>query len=132
MECKRYPGAPSAVCKARAVEKGVPLYCHMIDIARNSKVVLPPLAFNMIISGSHVGNKLAMQGFMIFPVCVSSFHKAITLEHTFTTTQTTSLRRNIGKIPYKYVVENVGNEGRFASNVLELLELLELLKNATE
>lgn len=55
----------------------MPLYCHMIDIARNSKVVLPPLAFNMISSGSHVGNKLAMQGFMIFPVCVSSFHKAM-------------------------------------------------------
>jgi hypothetical protein len=30
-----------AVCKAGAVEKGVPLYRHIADLAGNSEVILP-------------------------------------------------------------------------------------------
>ncbi|GFH26655.1 uncharacterized protein HaLaN_24834, partial [Haematococcus lacustris] len=57
-----------AVCKAGAAEKGVPLYKHIADLAGNSKLYLPVPSFNIINGGSHAGNALAMQEFMILPV----------------------------------------------------------------
>merc|ERR1712180_328252 len=56
-----------ACCKAGAAEKGVPLYRHIGDLCGNLEVVLPVPAFNVINGGSHAGNKLAMQEFMILP-----------------------------------------------------------------
>jgi len=55
-------GVSLAVCKAGAVEKGVPLYRHIADLAGNPEVILPVPAFNVINGGS------AMQEFMILPV----------------------------------------------------------------
>lgn len=60
-------GVSLAVCKAGAAKKGVPLYQHIADLAGNKKIVLPVPAFNVINGGSHAGNKLAMQEFMILP-----------------------------------------------------------------
>nr|KAF6443642.1 enolase 1 [Molossus molossus] len=48
-------GVSLAVCKAGAVEKGVPLYRHIADLAGNAEVVLPVPAFNVINGGSHAG-----------------------------------------------------------------------------
>ena len=56
-----------AVCKAGASQKGVPLYRHIADLAGNSDVILPVPAFNVTNGGTHAGNKLAMQEFMILP-----------------------------------------------------------------
>lgn len=47
--------------------QGVPLYRHIADLAGNKDVILPVPAFNVINGGSHAGNKLAMQEFMILP-----------------------------------------------------------------
>ena len=47
--------------------QGVPLYKHLADIAGNSELILPCPAFNVINGGSHAGNKLAMQEFMLLP-----------------------------------------------------------------
>uniref|UniRef100_V5IFE2 Enolase n=1 Tax=Ixodes ricinus TaxID=34613 RepID=V5IFE2_IXORI len=58
-------GVSLAVCRAGAAQKGVPVYRHIADLAGNSKVILPVPAFNVINGGSHAGNKLAMQEFMI-------------------------------------------------------------------
>ena len=60
-------GVSLAVCKAGAAHKGVPLYRHIADLAGNKDVVLPVPALNVINGGSHAGNKLAMQEFMILP-----------------------------------------------------------------
>ena len=60
-------GVSLAVCKAGAAHKGVPLYRHIADLAGNSELILPVPAFNVINGGSHAGNKLAMQEFMILP-----------------------------------------------------------------
>ena len=60
-------GVSLAACKAGAVHKGVPLYRHIADLAGTKKVVLPVPAFNVINGGSHAGNKLAMQEFMLLP-----------------------------------------------------------------
>merc|ERR1719244_774440 len=70
-------GVSLAVCKAGAAEKGVPLYRHIADLAGHKEVILPVPAFNVINGGSHAGNKLAMQEFMILPVGASNFHDAM-------------------------------------------------------
>uniref|UniRef100_A0A8C6WDQ1 Enolase n=1 Tax=Nannospalax galili TaxID=1026970 RepID=A0A8C6WDQ1_NANGA len=98
-----------AVCKAGAVEK----------------VILPVPAFSMINGGSHAGNKLAMQDFMILPMGASSFQEAMSIgaevDHNL---------ENVIKEKYGKDVTNVGDEGGFAPNILENKEGLELLKNA--
>jgi enolase len=66
-----------AVCKAGAAEKGVPLYQHIADLSGNTKLVLPVPAFNIINGGSHAGNKLAMQEFMILPTGAATFSEAL-------------------------------------------------------
>ena len=67
-----------AVCKAGAAAKGMPLYKHIAELAGNptDKMYMPVPAFNIINGGSHAGNKLAMQEFMILPVGASTFTEA--------------------------------------------------------
>ena len=45
----------------------MPLYRHIADLAGNSRLILPVPAFNIINGGTHAGNRLAMQEFMILP-----------------------------------------------------------------
>lgn len=66
-----------AVCKAGAAAKGKPLYQHIAELAGNPQVMLPVPAFNIINGGTHAGNALAMQEFMILPVGASSFKEAM-------------------------------------------------------
>uniref|UniRef100_A0AAA9S6H6 phosphopyruvate hydratase n=1 Tax=Bos taurus TaxID=9913 RepID=A0AAA9S6H6_BOVIN len=101
-------GVSLAVCKAGAVEKGVPLYRHIADLAGNAEVILPVPAFNVINGGSHAGNKLAMR------IGAEVYHNL----------------KNVIKEKYGKDATNVGDEGGFAPNILENKEALELLKNA--
>ena len=70
-------GVSLAVCKAGAAKKGLPLYRHIAELAGNDDVILPVPAFNVINGGSHAGNKLAMQEFMILPVGAKNFKEAM-------------------------------------------------------
>ena len=67
-----------AACKAGAASKGMPLYKHIAELAGNptDKFHMPVPSFNIINGGTHAGNKLAMQEFMIMPVGASSFTEA--------------------------------------------------------
>ena len=71
-------GDAAGVAKAGAAAKGVPLYKHIANLADNptDKMYMPVPSFNIINGGSHAGNKLAMQEFMILPVGASSFSEA--------------------------------------------------------
>ena len=40
---------------------------HIAELAGTPEIILPVPAFNVINGGSHAGNKLAMQEFMILP-----------------------------------------------------------------
>ncbi|EPQ16255.1 Alpha-enolase [Myotis brandtii] len=111
-------GVSLAVCKAGAVERGVPLYCRIADLAGNTEVILPVLALNVINGGSHAGNKLAMQEFMILP---GSYGHGAEIYYTL---------KNVIKEKYGKDATNEGEEGGFAPNILENKEALELLKNA--
>ncbi|KAL4670067.1 hypothetical protein H8959_008621 [Pygathrix nigripes] len=118
-------GVSLAVCKAGAVEKGVPLYRHIADLAGNSEVILPVPAFNVINGGSHAGNKLAMQEFMILPVGAANFREAMRIG-----AEVYHKLKNVIKEKYGKDATNVGDEGGFAPNILENKEGLELLKTA--
>uniref|UniRef100_A0A4W4F8J1 phosphopyruvate hydratase n=1 Tax=Electrophorus electricus TaxID=8005 RepID=A0A4W4F8J1_ELEEL len=118
-------GVSLAVCKAGAAEKGVPLYRHIADLAGKPEVILPVPAFNVINGGSHAGNKLAMQEFMILPVGANSFKEAMRIG-----AEVYHNLKNVIKEKYGKDATNVGDEGGFAPNILENKEALELLKNA--
>ncbi|XP_043933033.1 beta-enolase [Protopterus annectens] len=120
-------GVSLAVCKAGAAEKGVPLYRHIADLAGNADLILPVPAFNVINGGSHAGNKLAMQEFMILPVGASSFKEAMRIG-----AEVYHNLKNVIKAKYGKDATNVGDEGGFAPNILENNEALELLKSAIE
>uniref|UniRef100_A0AAZ3QPR2 Beta-enolase n=1 Tax=Oncorhynchus tshawytscha TaxID=74940 RepID=A0AAZ3QPR2_ONCTS len=120
-------GVSLAVCKAGAAEKGVPLYRHIADLAGHKDVILPCPAFNVINGGSHAGNKLAMQEFMILPIGASNFHEAMRIG-----AEVYHNLKNVIKAKYGKDATNVGDEGGFAPNILENNEALELLKSAIE
>ena len=116
-----------AVCKAGAAEKGVPLYQHLADLAGNSTLVLPVPAFNIINGGSHAGNALAMQEFMVLPTGASSFTEAMRMGN-----EVYHNLKSVIKAKYGQDACNVGDEGGFAPNIGSNIEGLELIKEAIE
>uniref|UniRef100_A0A8C0DW32 phosphopyruvate hydratase n=1 Tax=Balaenoptera musculus TaxID=9771 RepID=A0A8C0DW32_BALMU len=119
---------PWPCAKAGAAEKGVPLYRHIADLAGNPDLILPVPAFNVINGGSHAGNKLAMQEFMILPVGARSFrevhaHRLPRFYHHLKGGHQGQVWKD---------ATNVGDEGGFAPNILENNEALELLKTAIQ
>ncbi|GFP96693.1 enolase, partial [Phtheirospermum japonicum] len=66
-----------ALCRAGAVVLNIPLYKQIANLDGNKKLVLPVPAFNVINGGSHAGNKLVMQEFMILPTRAPSFNEAM-------------------------------------------------------
>ncbi|KAK7827951.1 enolase [Quercus suber] len=114
-----------AVCKAGAMVKKIPLYQHIANLAGNKTLVLPVPAFNVINGGSHAGNKLAMQEFMILPVGASSFTEAMKMG-----VEVYHHLKAVIKKKYGQDATNVGDEGGFAPNIQENKEGLELLKTA--
>ncbi|CAL9071399.1 unnamed protein product [Musa textilis] len=129
--CKQKLGANAilavslAVCKAGASVKKIPLYQHIANLAGNKTLVLPVPAFNVINGGSHAGNKLAMQEFMILPVGAASFKEAMKMG-----VEVYHNLKGVIKKKYGQDATNVGDEGGFAPNIQENKEGLELLKTA--
>ncbi|KAL7253877.1 hypothetical protein ACSBR1_008256 [Camellia fascicularis] len=129
--CKQKLGANAilavslAVCKAGAMVNKIPLYKHIANLAGNKTLVLPVPAFNVINGGSHAGNKLAMQEFMILPVGASSFTGAMKMG-----VEVYHHLKAVIKKKYGQDATNVGDEGGFAPNIQENKEGLELLKTA--
>jgi enolase len=91
------------------------------------KFVLPVPAFNVINGGSHAGNKLAMQEFMILPVGAKSFSDAMRMGM--------EVYHNLKKIintKYGQDATNVGDEGGFAPAIQDNKEGLRLITAAIE
>lgn len=116
-----------AVCKAGAGAKGVPLYRHIADLAGNKDLQLPVPSFNVINGGSHAGNKLAMQEFMLMPVGATSFAEAMRMG-----SECYHNLKSIIKKKYGQDACNVGDEGGFAPNIASNKEGLELLNAAID
>ncbi|KAJ1635588.1 enolase C-terminal domain-like protein [Pavlovales sp. CCMP2436] len=131
--CKKKLGANAilaaslAVCKAGADATGVPLYEHIARLAGNptDKFFLPVPAFNVINGGSHAGNKLAMQEFMILPVGATSFAEALRMG-----TEVYHTLKAVIKAKYGQDATNVVFLGGFAPNIQDNVFFFLLLTQA--
>ena len=122
-------GVSLAVAKAGAAEKGIPLYQHFSELSGHSTAdfVLPVPAFNVINGGSHAGNSLAFQEFMILPVGAANFTEAMRMG-----AEVYQHLKLVIKAKYGLDATNVGDEGGFAPNIKDAREGLDLLVTAIE
>mmetsp|Transcript_11913 Transcript_11913/g.19264 ORF Transcript_11913/g.19264 Transcript_11913/m.19264 type:complete len:436 (+) Transcript_11913:89-1396(+) len=116
-----------AVAKAGAAQDGLPLYKYLAKLAGVTDFVLPVPAFNVINGGSHAGNRLAMQEFMILPVGAPNFREALRIG-----AEVYHNLKAVIKEKYGQDATNVGDEGGFAPNIQSNREGLELLVKAIE
>ena len=120
-------GVSLAVAKAGAAKKGVPLYRHFGDLAGNSQFVMPVPSFNVINGGSHAGNALAFQEFMVLPTGASSFAEAMQIGAEIYHSLKAVTKKKYGKDAV-----NVGDEGGFAPPIQSNKEGVQLLMDAIE
>ncbi|UKK02886.2 enolase [Theileria orientalis] len=118
-----------AAARAAAAHLNEPLYVHLAKLAGKptDKFVLPLPCLNVINGGSHAGNNLAMQEFMILPTGASTFREALQMGaevyHTL---------KGVVKKKYGQDATNVGDEGGFAPNINSAEEALDLLVDAVD
>eukprot|EP01033_Poteriospumella_lacustris_P002207 gene2207-1611_t len=121
-------GISLAVAKAGAARKGVPLYRHFADLAGNHKdLVMPVPSFNVINGGSHAGNGLAFQEFMVLPTGAPTFAESMRIG-----TEIYHALKTVTKKKYGQDAVNVGDEGGFAPPIKNNKEGIELLMHAIE
>eukprot|EP00457_Paulinella_chromatophora_P005578 gb/GEZN01005595.1/.p1 GENE.gb/GEZN01005595.1/~~gb/GEZN01005595.1/.p1 ORF type:complete len:500 (+),score=100.75 gb/GEZN01005595.1/:79-1578(+) len=120
-------GVSLAVCRAGAGAAGLPLYKYIAELADNKHMVMPVPSFNIINGGSHAGNALAMQEFMILPVGATSFKEAMRMG-----SECYHHLKAVIKKKYGQDAINVGDEGGFAPNIASNEEGLDLVKAAIE
>lgn len=120
-------GVSIAVCKAGAAKRGIPLYQHIADLAGNKKLILPVPSMNVINGGSHAGNKLAMQEFMILPTGAASFTESMKMG-----TEVYHHLKNVIKKKFGLDATAVGDEGGFAPNIQNNKDALELISEAID
>ncbi len=133
--CKKKLGANAilavslAVARAGAAAVGVPLYEWIAKLSGQptTKYILPVPSFNVINGGSHAGNKLAMQEFMILPTGANSFREALQMG-----CEVYHKLKEVIKAKYGMDATNVGDEGGFAPNIQDNEEGLTLLMEAIE
>merc|ERR1711992_393388 len=120
-------GVSMAVCKAGAAHKGVPLYRHIADLAGVKEVMMLVPALNIINGGSHAGNKLAMQEFMILPTGATTFSEAMKMG-----SEVYHHLKLLIKAKYGLDATAVGDEGGFAPNFQSNAEAIKLCEDAIE
>jgi len=118
-----------AITRAAAACKNQTLYQRVAELGGQptEKYVLPVPAMNVINGGSHAGNQLACQEFMVLPVGATSFREALRMG--------TEVYHHLAKVikeKYGQDATNVGDEGGFAIPVLENEEALEVLVKAIQ
>ncbi len=118
-----------AVARAGAYSNKMPLYAYLAKLAGNSteKFTMPVPSFNVINGGTHAGNQLAIQEFMILPVGAENFKDAMRIG-----AEVYQTLKKVIKEKYGLNATNVGDEGGFAPDVANTEEALELLKTALE
>ena len=119
-------GVSMAVCRAAALEAGVPLYAHIRQLFRGQAgepYILPAPMMNVLNGGAHATNNVDFQEFMLFPIGAPSFAEALRYgAETFQTLKKLLQKRNL--------VTAVGDEGGFAPNLKTNTEAVELIIEA--
>jgi len=118
-----------ALCRAGAAASMMPLYEYIAKLAGKpvDKFVMPVPSLNVINGGSHAGNRLACQEFMILPVGASSFKEALIMGAEVYHTLKSVIKKRYGQDAC-----NVGDEGGFAPSVQDNNEALDVLMEAIE
>merc|ERR1719222_315832 len=116
-----------ALCRAGAAASEMPLYQYIAKLAGkpSDRFVMPVPSFNVINGGSHAGNRLACQEFMILPVGAKSFKEAMCIGAEVYHNLKTVIKKKYGQDAC-----NVGDEGGFAPNVQDNNEALDVLMEA--
>merc|ERR1719194_199484 len=116
-----------AICRAGAAAKSMPLYKYIAELAGKptDKFVMPVPSLNVINGGSHAGNRLACQEFMILPTGASSFKEAMQIG-----AEVYHNLKAVTKKKYGQDACNVGDEGGFAIPVQDNNEALDVLMEA--
>ena len=101
-----------AIARAGAAHNGMPLYAYLAQLSgkKTDKFVLPCPSFNIINGGSHAGNKLNFQEFMILPTGAKSFYEGMQLGCEVYASLKTLLGKKFGTSAV-----NVGDEGGFGA-----------------
>ena len=113
------------ICNENNILPGVPLYRHIADLAGVKDVLMPVPCLNVINGGSHAGNKLAMQEFMVLPTGATCFSEAMRMG-----SELYHHLKALIKKKYGLDATAVGDEGGFAPNFQNNGEALELLVEA--
>merc|ERR1712048_1106643 len=118
-----------AVCRAGAAANEVPLYQYLAKLGGKpiDKFVMPVPCLNVINGGSHAGNRLACQEFMIVPTGASNFKDAMCIGAEIYHTLKSVIKKKYGQDAC-----NVGDEGGFAPSVQDNDEALDILMDAIE
>eukprot|EP01061_Rhynchopus_euleeides_P029395 TRINITY_DN4810_c0_g1_i1.p2 TRINITY_DN4810_c0_g1~~TRINITY_DN4810_c0_g1_i1.p2 ORF type:complete len:437 (+),score=208.99 TRINITY_DN4810_c0_g1_i1:66-1376(+) len=103
-------GVSMAITKAAAAHLRIPLYQYLAKLADNeSGLRLPVPCFNVVNGGSHAGNALPFQEYMIAPVGAKNFSEALRMGCEVYHKLKAILKKKYGKDAV-----NVGDEGGFA------------------
>eukprot|EP00913_Durusdinium_trenchii_P022342 g20988.t1 len=118
-----------AVCRAGAASMEMPLYQYLSCLSGRptDSYVMPVPSFNVINGGSHAGNRLACQEFMILPVGAKSFREALCIGCEVYHSLKSCIKKKYGQDAC-----NVGDEGGFAPSVQDNNEALDVLMDAIE
>jgi len=118
-----------AVCRAGAAACQMPLYQYIAKLGGKptDKFVMPVPCLNVINGGSHAGNRLACQEFMIVPTGAANFKDAMIIGAEIYHTLKTVIKKKYGQDAC-----NVGDEGGFAPSVQDNDEALDILMDAIE
>lgn len=119
-------GVSMAVCRAAALDAGLPLYAYIRELhgaKARSTYVLPAPMMNVLNGGAHATNNVDFQEFMLFPVGAPSFAEALRYgAETFHTLKKLLQKRGL--------VTSVGDEGGFAPNLRTNEEAVEVILEA--
>lgn len=115
-------GVSLAVCKASAMEAGMPLYRYIGGC--NAKELPVPM-MNILNGGVHADNNLEIQEFMIMPVGMLNFASTVCVGSEVFHSLKSILKKNKLSV-------SVGDEGGFAPNLKSNEEAIKLIIRAIE
>jgi enolase len=114
-----------ATARAAALERGLPLYRHLNDVAGQPAMSLPMPMMNIVNGGKHALGGADIQEGMVIPIGATSFADVVRMgSEVFH-----ALQKHLAS---QHLSTQVGDEGGFAIAVKRNDEVLELLRSATE
>jgi enolase len=121
-------GVSMAVCRAAALDSGLPLYAHLRKlhgVKSAAPYILPAPMMNVINGGAHATNNVDFQEFMLFPIGAATFAEALRQgAETFHTLKKLLQKRGL--------VTAVGDEGGFAPNLKSNDEAVDVIVEAIQ